>query len=103
VGDTAEVSDLRIVCKNSLILRKEKNSRSQKIATLHAGSVVETICKSNKWLYVDWINPVTGANVKGWVPSKYLSRVDRKPAISWSAQIDIHVEHDLTESNSLIE
>jgi hypothetical protein len=99
VGDTAEVSDLRIVCKSSLILRKEKNSRSQKIATLHAGSVVKEVSKSNKWVYVDWINPVTGANVKGWVLSKYLSRVDRKPAISWSVQIDIHVEHDLTESN----
>ena len=92
VLDSFDSADLHIVCNKSVALQKFRHHRAPTIATLHAGCVVRKIGKIGKWMHVEWTNPESGANMQGWMLSKYLDRVDRKKRKSRNGSIAKNVE-----------
>jgi len=69
------LSFFRIVSTTSLNVRKKSNSKSDVIAKLHLGDVVEIIEKDKKWFLVIWQDAESGTSVQGWVYSKYLKEI----------------------------
>ena len=74
-NDQSSLSSFKIVSSTSLYIRKSGSKKSEIITTLFLGDVVEVIEKDEKWFLISWRDGESGANVQGWVYSRYLRAI----------------------------
>lgn len=93
----ADSAELRIVCKRAIPVKRSRRQRSQRIATLHAGSVVRAREKQGKWVHIEWTDFETGKAMEGWVFSKHLARVSKAASRSVSVETGTTSEQNLPQ------
>ena len=71
------LKDLRVVSRSLLIVRQSPKGKSPPVACLEAGEVVRIVQKRKKWRLVERYDEDMGEPERGWVLSKYLSRLAR--------------------------
>ncbi|MEX2411340.1 MAG: SH3 domain-containing protein, partial [Candidatus Paceibacterota bacterium] len=74
-NDQSCLSSFRIVSATSLNIRKSSSSKSDIIATLFLGDVVEIIKKEQKWFLISWRDAESDTSVQGWAYSQYLKTI----------------------------
>jgi len=65
---------LRYVSVDVLNVRASASIKSEAIGYLHFSSTVLIIEKRKNWTLIEWHNPETGAQITGWVFSRYLAK-----------------------------
>jgi hypothetical protein len=75
LNDQTCLSSFRIISATSLNIRKSGSSKSDIIATLFLGDVVEIIKKEQKWFLISWRDAESETTVQGWAYSQYLKAI----------------------------
>jgi len=68
------LADYRYVSASLLIVRQNPRARSPEVGRLPFGSAVKLIKKENDFTLIRWTDNESGAEVQGWVFSRYLGK-----------------------------
>lgn len=71
-----DISDLRIVSCNKLMVRESFRKKSRVTDTLFAGSIVKVVGQRKHWRMIEWFDVYRETHLQGWVRAKYLSKLN---------------------------
>ena len=74
IGTPQLLTDYRYVSASFLVVRQNPRARSPEVGRLPFGSAVMLIKKENDFTLVRWTNNESGAEIQGWVFSRYLGK-----------------------------
>jgi hypothetical protein len=74
VGPTETLADYRYVIAKTLIVRQNPKARSPEVGRLPFGRAVKLLKKEKNFALVIWTDKDSGAEIQGWVFSRYLGK-----------------------------
>ncbi|MGO1282378.1 MAG: SH3 domain-containing protein [Psychrobacter sp.] len=74
IDDRQLLLSLRYVSVDILNVRTSASTKSKPIGCLYFSSTVLIIEKRKNWTLIEWHDPETGAEITGWVFSRYLAK-----------------------------
>lgn len=74
VGSPQLLVEYRYVTANVLIVRQNPRARSSEIGRLSFGKAVKLVKKEKDFALVQWTDKESGAEIQGWVFSRYLGK-----------------------------